>query len=264
MTDTLEPRELLRRLGLSEAEIVVYLAMLAGARSAQDIIKVTRAKRPTVYYALGCLEKRGLVGKSGSKGDKRFVVAPPTRLLTIAEERVLEAQKLQEEVEDVAPTLSSHMSQGNKKPVVTFYEGVEAVKGMIMESLYCRKKDINVVMPRENFFRDVGSEFMNVYRAERKRRGIHTRNLRDAPLSPEAFKKYYEGLSEVRILPKVMHGAFNTIMYLYDDKTLTISSLKNAYCVLITSAEYTDTMRAWFAGLWSVSTPHPDVEQSAN
>ena len=59
-TNMQEPRKQLLDLGLSDSEVTVYLAMVSGVRTARDLIKTTRLKRPTVYYALGCLERRGL------------------------------------------------------------------------------------------------------------------------------------------------------------------------------------------------------------
>jgi hypothetical protein len=67
--------------------------------------------------------------------------------------------------------------------------------------------------------------------------------------------QYYEGVSEVRILPKIMHGKFHTTIFIYDDKTVYVSSKKQSYCVVITSQEHADTMQAWFEGLWASSKP---------
>ena len=85
-----EPRKILQQLGLSESEVEVYLAMLQGLISAREIIKMTRQKRPTVYYALSCLEKRGLISKTGKEGARRFALEPLERLQTIAEGKTKE------------------------------------------------------------------------------------------------------------------------------------------------------------------------------
>jgi hypothetical protein len=60
----------------------------------------------------------------------------------------------------------------------------------------------------------------------------------------------------VKILPEVMQGNFQTTIFLYDDKTLYVSSKKNSYCILITSKEHTETMQAWFDVLWESSMLH--------
>ena len=67
------------------------------------------------------------------------------------------------------------------------------------------------------------------------------------------MRQYYEDISEVRILPKVMLRKFDTSIFIYDDKTLYVSSRKNGYAVLITSQEHADTTQAMFYGLWSAS-----------
>lgn len=252
-----EPRKHLLDLGLSDSEVTVYLAMISGARTARDIMKVTRLKRPTVYYALGCLEKRGLTSKTGLSGDKSFTLEPAEKLVTIANEKVLEITKLQDRIERMIPALNEISSPANnQKPVVAFYEGVDAVKNAIMQMLYCKGKRINSVVPKENFFWQIGKDFVELFVEERIKRNIKTKNLWEVPVNKGLIKQYYEGLSQVRILPEVMHGSFQTTVFLYDDKTLYVSSKNNSYCVLITSKEHTDTMQAWFDGLWSTSKSH--------
>lgn len=251
-----EPRKHLLDLGLSDSEVTVYLAMVSGVRTARDLVKVTRLKRPTVYYALGCLEKRGLTSKTGLSGDKNFTLEPVEKLSTIAKEKALEISKLQNHIEEMIPALNAAASPTDKKPMVAFYEGVDAVKNVIMEMLYCKSKHINSVVPKENFFWQIGQDFVESFVEERIKRNIKTKNLWEAPVKKGFIKQYYERLSQVRIVPEVMHGKFQTTIFLYDDKTLYVSSKNNSYCVLITSKEHTDTMQAWFDGLWSVSKAH--------
>ena len=251
-----EPRKHLADLGLSDSEVTVYLAMISGVRTARDLVKVTRLKRPTVYYALGCLEKRGLISKTGLEGDKRFAMEPVEKLSVLAKQKALEISKLQNHIDEMIPALAATSSPSSKKPTVSFYEGVDAVKNAIMSMLYCKSKRINSIAPKSNFFWQVSPDFAELFIEERIRREIKTRNLWEAPVNRELIKRYYEGLSHVRILPEVMHGKFQTSIFIYDDKTLYVSSKNNGYCVLITSKEHTDTMQALFDGLWAFSKPH--------
>ena len=251
-----EPRKHLLDLGLSDSEITVYLAMVSGVCTARDLVKVTSLKRPTVYYALGCLEKRGLVNKTGLEGDKKFSLESVEKLSIIAEEKVLEMTKLQSHIKTLIPLLAAEYAPTDKKPTVAFYEGVDAVKNVIMGMLYCKNKHINSVVPKQNFFGQIGQDFVELFIEERIKRNIKTKNLWEAPVNADLIKRYYEELSQVRIVPEVMQGKFQTTIFLYDDKTLYVSSKNNGYCVLITSKEHTSTMQAWFDGLWSVATPH--------
>lgn len=248
-----EPRKHLAELGLSDSEITVYLAMVSGAETARDLVKSTSLKRPTVYYALGSLEKRGLVSRNGKAGEKGFSLEPVERLAVLAKEKVAETTSLQEKIDEMVPTLSAKHSPVDQKPAVAFYEGVDAVKGVVMDMLYCKNRRIHSIAPQENFFWQVGKEFVERFVTERIKREIRTKNLWETPISKDLMRKYYEGISEVRILPKVMHGKFDTSIFIYDDKTLYVSSKKNGYAVLITSQEHADTAQAMFDGLWSVS-----------
>lgn len=251
-----EPRTHLASLGLSDSEVTVYLALVSGARTARDLLKTTGLKRPTVYYALSCLEKRGLTSKTGLAGDKSFSLEPVEKLSLIAKEKTLESARLQNDIEKMIPTLVAEHSPADRRPTVAFYEGADAMKNVIMDMLYCKEQHINSVVPKENFFWQVGQDFVERFIKERVKRNIKTKNLWEALTNKELIQQYYEGLSEVRTLPDVMRGKFQTSIFLYDDKTLYVSSKKNCYCVLITSKEHADTMQAWFDGLWSVSKSH--------
>ncbi len=246
---------LVRGLGLSDSEADTYLALVAGARSASELVKVTGQKRPTVYYALGCLERRGLVAKTGRAAGSRFELAPPEHLATLALERVKQAEQLSEEVASALPLLIPPSAAQEGKPSVAFFEGKDAVARVVMDVLYAKNKHLDILAPNNNFFWQVGDGFVERFVAERQRRGIRTRSLWEAPVARSIMKQYYED-SKVRIVPPVMRGSFATSVFIYDEQVLYVSSLKNSYAILITSTEHAATMRAWFEGLWGASKPH--------
>lgn len=244
------PTQILQTLGLTDSEIAVYLTMLSGARAARDLVKSTQLKRPTVYYALGALEKRGLISKTGSEGEKKFSVEPVQRLLSFAEEKLTEAQALKQNITELLPSLTPTLTASEHYPAVAFFEGKEAVKRAIMDMLYCKSRQINSVVPTDNFFWQTGKDFAQTFVEQRARRKIKTKNLWEEIDAKNSLKQYYAELSEIRVLPEVMKGKFKTAIFLYDNKVIYISSLKNAYCIVITSQELHDTMQAWFDGLW--------------
>lgn len=249
-----KPQDLLKKLGLSDSEGVLYLAMLAhGAMSAQQLVKLTKGKRPTVYYALKQLLTRGLVKTIATHGIQRFQAEPPESLLTLIELQEQELQSLKTTMTEALPLFGGITSQQELAPKVTFFEGEEAMKRVVMETLYCRQKHIDSIAPRDNFFWQVGQVFSQQYIDERVRRKITTRNLWEQPLKPEIMTRSYKGVSQVRILPEVMHGAFRSTLFLYDNKVMMISSLKNGHVLLVESEEYYQTMKAMYEGLWTTS-----------
>ena len=91
----------LEKIGLSVAEATVYVALLQGAVSAAEVIKMTGEKRPTVYYALGSLEKRGLVTKAGSETRKQFKVEPLEKLEDIVRRTIRQQEALLDKTEEI-------------------------------------------------------------------------------------------------------------------------------------------------------------------
>lgn len=252
----IEPEVHLKSLGLTESEITVYLRMVAGAQSARDLIKTTKMKRPTVYYALNSLEKRGLVSKSGKESEGGYKVAPFERLLAIAKEKEDEAVTLTEHIGELIPGLHTMVGGTIEKPIVSFFEGVDAVKHVVMDVMYAKSKKVNLIVPEKTFFWGFGEEFLRKYIEERRSRSITTRNLWDMEIEPKEFKRYYSTFSETRVLPLAMKGKFKTTIFLFDDKTLYVSSYENCYAILVTSKEHNETITALFEGLWSVAKPY--------
>jgi len=251
------PKELLKKFGLSDSEIALYLMLLGrGAMQASELVKATRGKRPTVYYALRQLLERGLVSPIAGQGVQRFQAEPPRQLLTMLELRKEELKNLGKEVDLLLPSFETKQLPGDGLPSVTFYEGEAAMKQIVMETLYCRSRHIDSFAPKDNFFWQVGQTFSQKYIDERNARHITTRNLWEQPLKPEILNKSYKGLSEVRILPSNMHEKFRSTVFLYDDKVMYISSLKNAYVLLVQSQEHHELMKAMYDGLWEASRAH--------
>lgn len=247
-------KKTLTQLGLTEAEIDVYLALCNGAKRAQDIVRISRRARPTVYYALTSLENRGLISKSG-KDSVNFQLEPPNKLKLMLQTKQNELSSLEADLEDLIPTLQQN-STNKEVPIVSFYEGTQAIKILVSEALYCKGKHIDTIVPESNFFHDLGADFVREHISLRQRFGITTRGLWQHESRPEIIAKYYSGLSEIRILPKSMHGKFKTTIFLYDDTVLYISSLKNSNCLQIRSKEHFATMQALYNVAWLSAQPH--------
>lgn len=249
------PSAILARLGLSDSEISIYLALTSGgSRTASELVKLTRGKRPTVYYALRQLIDRGLCHKAGGAGVERFQAEPPKALRRILADRQRDLEDLGRDVEAAIPALSkTGASAFEGVPAVSFYEGEAAMRQAIMDTLFCRERHIDCLMPSDNFFWQAGKAFGAEYVRERVARKITTRNLWEKPLDAETMRKSYAGISQVRILPKVMHGKFRTSVLAHDDCVLYVSSRKNGYALLVRSREHREFMRATFDALWETS-----------
>lgn len=250
-----KPYALLEKLGLSKAEIEVYLAMVSGSESVREIIKTTGHKRPTVYYVLQQLATYGLVTKSESSRGAKFHVEPVSRLETIAQQQLDEARATKLALVDLVPMLEKH-SHKKEKPSVAFFEGKQAVQNIIMESLYCKSKTIHSIAPQTNYFWQVGQTFVEKYVEQRHERKIKTYHLWEEPITRKLYDRYYRDYAHVRLLPQ-QSKTFTTTIFMFDDIVQYISSAENNYCLVVRSREHYETMRALYDALWLNSTPHP-------
>ena len=252
----MQPQAVLKRLGLSDSEIAIYLALTeGGALTASQLVKATRGKRPTVYYALRQLIDRGLCHKAGGTGVERFQAAPAKALRRVLEDRAREQAQLGKDIDAVVPLLMRKGEAVEGMPAVQFYEGEAAMKQAIMDTLYCRSRHIDSLAPADNFFFQAGKAYGADYVRERVARKITTRNLWEKPLDAATMRSQYAGLSQVRILPKGMHGRFRTTVFAYDDVVLYISSKKNGYALLVRSKEHVELVRAMYDALWDAAAP---------
>lgn len=243
----------LAQLGLSEAEIDVYLVMVKGALAARDIVQVTGRSRPTVYYALTSLERRGFISKTGLEDDKRFRIEPLKRLKTVIDSKKAELDKLSNQADEFIDQFK-HTAPGDHKPQISFYEGVTAVKNIIMETVYCRSKHIDSLVPTNNFFWQLGPDFVLHYVEQRKKMKVNTKNLWGTTIDPAQIVKYYD-LAEIRMLPNGVGDSFESTIFMYDNSVLYISSLSSGYALLVKSGEHYRLMQTMYKNMWQSSKP---------
>jgi sugar-specific transcriptional regulator TrmB len=249
----LEPRQLLAKLDLTEAEIDIYLAMLGGALSARDLGKVSGRSRPTVYYVLSTLEHRGLISKTGLGEDHRYRVEPVQRLATMVQQKQTDLHSLQAGVTQFIEQMQTAQA-GDGEPQVAFYEGVTGVRNVSMETIYCHSRSIDTIVPTENFFWQLGSDFVEQYVRLRHDLGVRTRNLWGTTIAPDVIEKYYDK-SEVRLLADGLGDKFRSTVFMYDDSVLYISSLASGYALLVKSPEHYEMMQAFYEVMWTAGKP---------
>lgn len=243
-------KKILKEIGLSPAEMQVYVALLEGSQSVKEVMQVTNEKRPTIYYALNSLEKSGLVSKTGKEYGNKFQVEPIDALLELVNKNIRKQTDLRDRVEHIKnfyPTEKIH-----NKVLVSHFDNLESIKASIFYSLYTKEKIIRSLVPGNNFFREIGSDFINEYVQEKTKRDIKTKALwEDVPNKTIIGQYYFD--SQIKQLPIDMHNSFETTIFIYDDKTLYISPLKENFATVIQSKGHAAMMVSMFENIWSHS-----------
>jgi len=243
-----EINKVLEEIGLSPAEVSVYVALLEGSQSVQEIIKITNEKRPTVYYSLNSLEKRGLVSKTGKEYGNKFQVEPIDNLEELVNKNIRKQNELLDKTKELKSIFSK--SKAESKVVVSYFDTLGAIKSAAFFSLYGKGRTIRTIVPADNFFHEIGVDFVKEYVKEKNKRGIKTKALWEDIPNKKIIEEYYSD-AEIRQLPINMHNSFATTIFIYDDKTLYISPKKENYAVLIQSGEHAKMMSAVFENIWN-------------
>lgn len=240
-------QNLLEEIGLSVAEASVYISLLDGAQSVSEVIKQTGEKRPTVYYSLNSLQKRGLVSKTGKEYGNKFRVGSLEELESLVESGIRKQEHLLEKTKKLIEVYPKGLSQS--KSLVSYFESPEAVKQAIFSSLYAKEKRVRSIVPAQNYFHEIGKDFVVEYVKEKQKRKLKTIAMWEDMPNKKTVAEYYDS-ADIRQLPVDMHNSFDTTIFIFDNKTLYISPKSEQYAVLIQSDAHSKMMKAMFDNIW--------------
>ena len=246
-------KSILAKMGLTDTEIEIYITGLSyDTIGVKELEKNTRINRTTIYHALGTLIQKGLVAKkeSGTGAKLLFTMTSPKNLKKFLDREIMLLEEKKQEIDMIIPLLTDHLKQKEDVFKVSHYEGIEGVKLVVEEALYCRDHTWDIIAPKKNFFSEFDTLYAKYYLKARKNNRIHARSLWESLPSTKALTQEDKIDRNPRRLPKTMHGKFQSVIIIFDDKVAFISSIKNLSAILIRSQEIHDTMAAIFEGLW--------------
>lgn len=239
--------EQLQKLGLSAKESALYLAALElGPGTAQELAQKTGLRRPTVYFTIEQLKKRGLMS-SFEKGKKTFFAAEsPQNLETLLNAERKTIEEGERVLTSLLPQLSGMFDATGERPRVRFFEGKEGLKAMQEDFLRTRDKKIENFFSYDNVTSVFTLEEQSAYRKRRVAkkitgRGIYTR--KEGPLK--------EGIemADIRWVPADTFS-FSSDIVIYGSKVAMTSLKGKLMGVIIESKEIAETMRGIFELAW--------------
>jgi len=118
----------LRKLGLSEKEVKVYLTSLElGPNSVQNIAKQARLSRPTTYEIIKKLEEKKLFLETKQKRKRLFRAQSPESILGILRTQKREIEEKEREFIRIIAALEAKYS---KEEGVRVFKGKESLKNL--------------------------------------------------------------------------------------------------------------------------------------
>ena len=244
---------ILHKMGLTDTEIRIYLTGLSYETiSVKELEKTTHINRTTIYHALDTLIQKGLVSKceSGTGAKLLFSMTSPENIKKFLDREIKLLHEKKQEVDTIIPLLLNLTKKNEEDFKVSHFEGIEGIKLVVEEALYCRSREWEIIAPKINFFSEFDNNYARYYIKTRKENHIKARSLWEytpdaRTLTPEEIRD-----RDPRYLPEIMHGKFQSVIIVFDDKVAFISSIKNFSAILIQSREIQETMSAIFTGLW--------------
>ena len=137
----------LRKLGLTEKEVRVYLAGLElGPNSVQNISKKAGLTRPTTYEIIKNLEKKGLFAEAKEKKKKHFLAQSPEKILGILRTQKREIEEREREFIRIIADLEAKYSK--EKEGVKLFKGKEGLKALEEIISFTSTSEILIVNPK--------------------------------------------------------------------------------------------------------------------
>ena len=245
----LEIRNVLKNIGLSEKEILVFSTLLqGGAMLATGIAKTTRINRTTVYGILKELEEKALVTSVSKSGATRFQSIAPDLLPGYIERKMHSLAESKKSIEDALPQIKLLQSKAALLPKVQFFEGKEGLKQAYEYMLtHNAGKNILALTGLEGAVTHVDNKWMDYFIKKRVSLGITASYIvPDTPIARDATRDDTSKLRYAKFIPGKYN--FNTEICIYDDRVSIASyGLENPVALIIEDATISHAMRQLFA-----------------
>ncbi|MBM3308716.1 MAG: hypothetical protein FJY77_00515 [Candidatus Altiarchaeales archaeon] len=248
---TLMDRAILEEIGLSRAEIQLYLKLLKlGSVPSSRVVHETGFRRSTVYDGIRRLQEKGLVSHVIKNSRKYFEAANPERIIDFLHEKKRMLDQQTEEVRRILPDLKKDYSTLKPHAEAHVLMGVEGFKTMRRDVLRNAGRE-HLILGSIGREHEVMPVFFNNWNESREIKRIHLKMLyketfrRLAMASKKVFEKYYE----IRFLPEEFQGP--SVINIYGDRVVNVIwKGGEPICFMLINKDIADAYRQYFNYLW--------------
>ena len=228
-------RETLKKIGLSDEEINIYLLLLKkGYSKATTISKELGVARTTVYRFLISLHEKGLISENIQNNVKHFYPVNPKRIPEIIEERV-------EEIKAIIPKLNSLKKITKEETKVELFKGKEGIK-TIMKDILREKKPYTFIGEAEKYFSEI--EIFTIQWLKK----IEIANIHSKLLCSEEQRFKIAKTEKYKLLPPDLIPEIST--WTYGNKTALFVWSDPLYAIIIDSKSVTKGNKKTFDYFW--------------
>lgn len=245
----LEP---LRKLGLSENEIKIYLTLLKiGSSTSYEISKKTGIYRVHVYDKLEQLMNRGLVTYVFKGATKHFQATHPNSLKQYIEDKKSELIQQELAIEAILPELEELRKTPKEDTIVEVFKGVEGLK-YFLKDVITTKSEVLIIDIDDAKYNEALPLFMPQYFKALRNQRIKERIITVKRKNIFLFDKKIAPTTEYRFLEEKQFNPTNTAIY--EDKVVIVTWGTPVIAIMIRNRHIADTHRKNFEYLWKIAS----------
>jgi sugar-specific transcriptional regulator TrmB len=243
--------EVLRKIGLTENEIKIYLNLLqSGSSTAYEISQKTGIYRVHVYDKLEQLIGKGLVTYVFRGAKKYFQATPPKKIKQYLEDKKTELELQQYQIEKLLPKLEEMTNLPKEDTSVEVFKGNEGLKYFLKDILKVGKEVLVTGIDDEKYQEELPI-FMIQYFRDLKNKKINERVITLKKKGVFLFSKKQAPTTEYRYLEEKQFNPTNT--FIYGDKVVIVSWGTPVTAIMIKNNEIAKTYKNHFEYLWNVA-----------
>ncbi|MFH0701401.1 MAG: helix-turn-helix domain-containing protein [Candidatus Woesearchaeota archaeon] len=244
--------KVLERIGLTQSEISVYLALLKlGQTTAGPIVDEAKVTRSKIYDILERLTQKGLVGYITKESTKYFSAANPHNILSYLEQKEKEIEEDKLSVQKILPELLLQQTLSNDKKVAEIFLGMRGMNNAFGVL-------INEFNSKDTYYAFGAGKGENLLQIKLFFEKLHQQRIRKKVKSKIIFNHSSRGifksqekspLVEVRYLFESTPAAIN----IYKDYTLIAILNQEPITFLVKNKETADSFREYFKAMWGIA-----------
>lgn len=247
-------KNLLKTYGLGEGEIEVFLATVQiGPQVVSLIARKAGVNRASAYDIIRRLIFMGLVKEIPRGKVKRYEAVEPQLIQQKLQEVKSRVENQIKLFGELKPEINALYGIKFDKPAVSFYEGLEGVKNILLDTIEDSKtREIWSYASADYLKMGFGKDFLDRYWKRRTELKIPTLGIISGTEEAKRIFTEEKNLSELRRVKFVNpEKSFTNEIDIYADKISIISlDSKNLYGVIIKSESMANTQRSIYELLW--------------
>lgn len=242
--------EILKKFGLSDKEIKLYLTLLElGTASSGELIKRLGFYSKTVYEILEKLMNKGLVSYVIKSNIKYFEAVDPERFLDILKEEKNIIKQKEKEIKEIIPQLKAKRKLSKETQEATIYKGKEGMKSVFEDQL--KQKGEILVFGGGGKFKETLGPYSELWHKKRLKKKIKLMILWNEKLANKKKDTLKYGLIKIKLLPKEFDNPAPAMIY--DDKVAITLWSEVPIATLIRSKEVAESYKNYFNLLWKIA-----------